>query len=316
MAKIIHTPVLLQAVLNRLAPSDDKVYVDCTLGEGGHSEAILKAAPACRVCGIEQDPAIAARAAERLAPFGERFRLFRSNFSRLQEVLTEGGFPRVDGILMDLGISSFHYEASGRGFSFQRDEPLDMRLDPDRPESAADLVNGYSESELCRILWDFGEEKMARRIVARIAARRMERPFETAADLAETVAAAVPGHGRGMKIHPATRTFQALRIAVNRELEVLEEALVQAADMLLPGGRLCVISFHSLEDRIVKRFIRSRVPHCICPERAPVCTCGEPGDLRIVNKKPDTALPEELAGNPRSRSAKLRVAEKVDRGQR
>lgn len=313
MAEIIHTPVLLHQVLNRLAPADDKLYVDCTLGEGGHSEALLKAAPGCRVCGMEQDPAIAERAVARLAVYGERFQLFRANFEQLGTLLPQAGVRQVDGILMDLGISSFHYEASGRGFSFQHDEPLDMRLDPERPESAADLVNNRSEQDLRRILQVYGEERFAGRIVRAIVRERMEYPFETARQLAQVVAAAVPGGGRNQKIHPATRTFQALRIEVNRELDVLERTLGQAADLLQPGGRLCVISFHSLEDRIVKRFMRSRVPHCVCPSKSPVCTCGEPGDLRLVNKRPEMADSQEIAANPRSRSAKLRTAEKLQR---
>lgn len=311
MGEIVHTPVLLEEVITWLAPRDDDWLVDGTLGEGGHSEALLSRFPRTRVVGIDQDPEIGKKAQARLARYGGRFRYFCGNFSRIREAVPVGE-GRIGGVLLDLGISSFHYEESGRGFSFLRDEPLDMRLSPDRTTSAADVVNGYEERALARVLQEYGEEPFAFRIAQRILAARQEKRIERSLELAALVEAAIPAGKRPRTIHPATRTFQALRIEVNRELEVLGEALAGALDVLGPGGRLAVISFHSLEDRIVKHFFRENAPHCRCPERAPLCTCGRPGRLRILTGKPVTAGAGECGANPRARSAKLRVAERLE----
>ncbi len=311
---IIHDPVLPGQVLDGLALVPGGVYVDGTLGEGGHSRLILESEPACRVIAFDQDEAIIGIARRRLAPYGERFTAICSNFESMSEALLAGGVRAVNGILLDLGISSFHYEASGRGFSFQKSEPLDMRLGVTARASASDVVNEYAEKELVRIFREYGEERYAGRIARAIVEARAKEPIMTADRLAALISRAVPASYAHERIHPATRVFQAIRIEVNRELEVLEDVLGQTVDLLLPGGRLCVISFHSLEDRIVKHFMRDNEPHCICPPRAPRCTCGCPGRLRAVYRKALVADDEEVAKNPRSRSAKLRVAERIADG--
>jgi 16S rRNA (cytosine1402-N4)-methyltransferase len=286
-------------VLDALRPAPGGTYVDCTVGAGGHAVAILEAsAPGGRLLGIDTDPSALAIAAARLAPFGDRVRLVQRNFRELQHVLSETQTTAPDGILLDLGVSSMQLDRPERGFSFQADGPLDMRLDQTAGRTAADLVNTLPERELADLIFRYGEERYSRRVARAIVGRRSSARFERTADLAHTVASRV-GRGGGRGIHPATRTFQALRIAVNDELGGLEEVLPQAADALAPGGRLAVISFHSLEDRIVKQFLRSR-----------------PETLAILTKKPIVASPEEQRGNPRSRSAKLRFAEKLHAGGR
>ena len=293
-----HLPVLPAEVLGALLPASGGTYVDCTVGAGGHAAAILDAsAPDGRLLGIDADPEALATAAQRLAPFGDRVRLVHRNYRELSRVLTETITPPPHGILLDLGVSSMQLDRAARGFSFQSDGPLDMRLDPTGGETAADLVNSLPERDLADLIFRYGEERHSRRIARSITARRTSARFQTTADLARTVAGAAGGHRAG--IHPATRTFQALRIAVNEELRGLEQALPQAADALAPGGRLAVISFHSLEDRIVKQFLRSR-----------------PEQLRILTKKPIVATEAELRANARSRSAKLRAAEKLPGGGR
>jgi 16S rRNA (cytosine1402-N4)-methyltransferase len=289
-------------------PSDGGLFVDATLGEGGHSLAFLERYPRLSVIGIDADPAILAAARERLRPFAERVRFVNSWFSRYFRDYPAG--PGPDLVLMDLGISRFHYEAAARGFSFDRDELLDMRLSPDLPTTAADIVNTFGAAELADILFTFGEERYARSIVSRLIRERSREPFKSAARLAAVVAAAVPGQYRRGRIHPATRTFQALRIAVNRELEQLEAGLADAVRVLAPAGRVGVITFHSLEDRIVKRFFREKSRECTCPPEWPICQCGGKADLRLVTGKPVTASDEEVSLNPASRSAKLRVAQK------
>jgi len=311
---IVHDPVLPREVLEGLAVVPGGIYVDGTLGEGGHSRLILEREPSCRVIGFDQDETILAIARRRLAPYGDRFMAICSNFESMAEALHDKGVPVVNGILLDLGISSFHYESSGRGFSFQKNEPLDMRLGTRARASASDVVNGYAEKELVRIFRDYGEERYAGRIARAIVEARAKELILTADRLAALISRAVPAKYAHERIHPATRVFQAIRIEVNRELEVLEHVLGQTVDLLLPGGRLCVISFHSLEDRIVKRFMRENEPHCVCPPRAPRCTCGCPGRLRAVHRKAIAADDQEVAQNPRSRSAKLRVAERIADG--
>ncbi|MGC8963263.1 MAG: 16S rRNA (cytosine(1402)-N(4))-methyltransferase RsmH [Candidatus Bipolaricaulaceae bacterium] len=284
---VFHEPVLLKEVLDLLAPRPGKVIVDATVGTGGHAEALLSLG--ATVVGIDQDPESLGVAAERLRDFGERFRPVRANFRRLREVLNELGLEKVDGILFDLGLSSWHLAHPERGFSFQEEGPLDMRMDPENPVTAADLVNSLPEREIAHILREYGEERYAARIAREIVRNR---PIRTTKELASLVARCYPP-GRH-RIHPATRTFQALRIAVNDELSALREALPQAVEALRPGGVLCVIAFHSLEDRIVKRFLREG---------------ARSGRLRLLTKKPVRPKAEEVARNPRARSARLRAAQ-------
>jgi 16S rRNA (cytosine1402-N4)-methyltransferase len=313
-AEIIHTPVMPGEVLEGLALRAGGVYVDGTLGEGGHSALILERERTCRVIACEQDAAIADIARRRLASYGERVRIHETNFEALPSVLQSEGVSAVDGILLDLGISSFHYEASGRGFSFQRDEALDMRLGPSACLSASEIINEYSERELIRVFRDYGEERHAARIARSIIAHRANIDLSRAQELAALIAESIPRAPRYMRerIHPATRVFQALRIEVNRELEVLKAFLDRVLDLLLVGARLCVISFHSLEDRIVKHFFRENEAHCVCPREAFRCTCGCPGRLRALPRRAIIASEEEVQNNPRARSAKLRIAERVD----
>lgn len=305
-----HTPVLLREVLEGLIVRPGGVYIDGTLGAGGHAEAILAAsAPDGRLLGLDRDPQAVTRATARLEPYGERAVLLHASYVELGTLARERGFFPVEGVLFDLGFSSLQVAAAERGFAFRLAGPLDMRFDPAAAgPTAADLVNTLPEAELADLLWRYGEESRSRRIAQAIVAAR---PLESTGELAEIVAAAV-GHPRGRRIHPATRVFQALRIAVNRELESLEAVLPQAVEVLRPGGRLAIITFHSLEDRIVKRFFRQEARGCICPPEVPICTCGHQPALRLVNRKPLRPSAEELAANPRSRSAKLRVAEKLN----
>ncbi len=307
---IVHTPVLLAEVLELLVPpSDGGLLVDATLGEGGHAEAFLRRYPGLSLIGLDQDPAILEVARERLASFGDRVRLVHARFGSFFTDWT--GERRPDLVLMDLGISRFHYEAGARGFSFDRGEPLDMRLDPRAVMTAADIVNTCEPAELAGILRRFGEESFARPIVSRIVRERSREPVATSDRLARIVAAAVPAGRRHGRTHPATRTFQALRIAVNGELDQLATGLAAALDVLTPGGRIGVISFHSLEDRIVKGLFREGARECTCPPEWPICRCGGKAELRLLTRKPRVASEEEVSLNPASRSAKLRVAEKI-----
>ena len=302
--RAVHTPVLLAEVLGLLAPQDGpSFFVDATLGEGGHAEAILERWPAVRLVGVEVDAAIAGVAQARLERFGERFRLWRGWFSDYfagLQAQREGGPDRV---LFDLGVSSYHYEASGRGFSFGRDEALDMRLDAAAETSARDLVNSLGQAELADLFYRYGEERYSRPIARRIAREREGRPIESALQLSDIIRAAVPPSYRHGRIHPATRCFQALRIAVNGELDRIEPAVTGAAGALNPGGRVGVIAFHSLEDRIVKRLFRRL-------SGAGEEAAGETR-FRLVTRKPVMATGAEAAGNPPSRSARLRVLERV-----
>ncbi|MBI3941892.1 MAG: 16S rRNA (cytosine(1402)-N(4))-methyltransferase RsmH [Chloroflexi bacterium] len=302
-----HTPVLPGEVLDALQPHPGGVYIDGTVGAGGHSQLILHAAgPGSRLLGLDADPDALARAGERLASFGERIVLVHSNFADLFEVAQEYGFTPCDGILLDLGLSSMQLSDGGRGFSFQQDGPLDMRFDPSQPETAADLLNNLPEQELANLIYEYGEEHQSRRIARAIV---QARPLRTTRQLADLVAR-VTGRGR-QGIHPATRTFQALRIGVNEELQMLEKVLPQALRCLKPGGRLAVISFHSLEDRIVKNFFQQEARDCICPPEQPICTCHHHSTLAIITRRPVQSTEEEISRNPRSRSAKLRLAERL-----
>jgi len=303
-----HTPVLLDEVMRELVPISGQRIIDCTVGAGGHTEAILNAtAPNGQVLGIDADPAAIHIARQRLIPFGERVRLVNANFAQLAEIASRHAFVPVHGILLDLGLSSMQLSAAERGFSFQHDGPLDMRFDPDSPTTAADLVNNLSQGQLADLLYRFGEERRSRAIARAIVSAR---PLHTTRQLADAVARAVGGR-RQARLHPATRTFQALRIAINDELWALSEALNQAVTLLVPGGRLAIISFHSLEDRIVKNYFSQESKDCLCPPEQPMCTCGHKARLRIHTRKPITASRDELELNPRARSAKLRVAEYI-----
>lgn len=314
-----HIPVLLDAVLNGLSVREGGTYIDGTVGAGGHSFAILQSAPNVRLLGLDTDPTALDLASKRLAPYIEsgQARLVRTNFESIADVARQEAFSQVDGILLDLGVSSMQLDTPERGFSFRSEGPLDMRLNPEGSVTAADLVNTLPENELADLIYKYGEEPASRRIARRIVERRAQQPISTTADLASIVSRAMGGKVAGRSrnpIHPATKTFQALRIAVNRELQTLESALSSAVELLKPGGRLAVISFHSLEDRAVKRFIRQEQRGCICPPELPVCQCGRKPTLRAVNTKPIEATEQEARDNPRSRSAKLRVAEKLTSG--
>ncbi len=298
-----HQPVLLAPVLAQLRPAPGELFVDGTLGGGGHSEALLMAG--ARVIGIDQDPQALEFAGRRLARFGAAFTPVRRNFEAIPAVLDELGVDRVDGILLDIGVSSWQLDEASRGFSFQAEGPLDMRMDPEGSVTAADLVNQESEEELTRLFREYGEEKAARRIAAHLVRERSKRPFVTTLDLARGVEAVVPRRGR---IHPATKVFQALRMAVNRELEVLQSVLASVTERLLPGGRLGVITFHSLEDRIVKQFLRHHsTPQLDRPEW-PAPRPNPDFFFQYPLPKPATASDAEQTANPRSRSARLRVA--------
>ncbi|RME69592.1 MAG: 16S rRNA (cytosine(1402)-N(4))-methyltransferase RsmH [Chloroflexi bacterium] len=308
----MHQSVLLEEVIAYLRPQPHGVYIDMTVGAGGHAAAVLEASsPDGQLFGFDQDGQALEIAAARLAEFGPRVHLYQLNFDRLRQAVQDYGIPPADGILFDLGISSMQVDQPERGFSFLADGPLDMRMDPTHGPSAADLVNHLPESELAELIFRYGEERYSRRIARAIVRAR---PIFRTSDLAQIVAAAVPGggrKGRRERIHPATRTFQALRIAVNDELGALERALPQAVEQLKPGGRLAVISFHSLEDRIVKQFFRREAQDCICPPSQPVCVCQHKATIHIITKKPITPSPAEIESNPRARSAKLRVVESI-----
>jgi 16S rRNA (cytosine1402-N4)-methyltransferase len=302
-----HLPVLYQEILTAIQPRSPGKYVDCTVGAGGHAQGILEqSSPKGQLLGIDLDPAAIAIASQRLKDFGGRAILTRASYTGLKGELEKLGWQSVQGVLLDLGVSSMQFDQPERGFSFREDAPLDMRFNPDQGQSAADLVNTLSETELADILWRYGDERLSRRIARQIAANR---PLKTTRQLAELVKRAY-GNKIG-HIHPATRTFQALRIAVNGELEALEEVLPQAVGALSPGGRIAIISFHSLEDRIIKKYFQRESQDCICPPEQPLCTCGHQASLKVITKHPITASGSELENNDRARSAKLRVAEKL-----
>jgi 16S rRNA (cytosine1402-N4)-methyltransferase len=308
----LHTSVLLAETIELLAPGRGGTFVDCTLGLGGHSEALLERFPAAELIGIDQDLEAIAFAERRLEKFGGRFRIFHANFSELEKVLEQAGIDKADGILADLGVSSLQLDSTERGFSFRSDAPLDMRMNAEAGgETAADLLETLSEFEIARIIYEYGEEKFSRRIARRIVAKREhgEGP-KTTKELVDLVAKAVPFNKKD-KIHPATRTFQALRIAVNRELEILDEFLGSAIDKLKNGGRLAVISFHSLEDRIVKRTLQKMSGKCECSPNFPVCFCGAEKKVEILTRKPIVPTEFEIKNNPRARSAKLRACRKI-----
>lgn len=302
----MHIAVLYDEIMQWLQPRPGGRYVDGTLGGAGHSAGLLAASsPSGRLLGLDADAAAIARGREALASYGERAVLVPSSFVHLKSLAQQHGFFPAEGVLLDLGLSSFQLADPARGFSFQEDGPLDMRFDTSQGAPAAELVNELPEAELADLFWRYGEERFSRRIARAIVARR---PVTTTRELAQLVERAV---GRRERIHPATRIFQALRIAVNRELEALELVLPQALEVLAPGGRLAVISFHSGEDRIVKQFLAREAKDCICPPELPACVCDHRATVRILTRKPVMPGPEEQERNPRSRSARLRVAERL-----
>ncbi len=315
-----HTPVLLAEVTQYLSPHDGSIIVDCTLGGAGHARRFAELiAPTGILVGIDQDDAALAAASDALR-LGQQAHegaaphtvLLKGNFADLDELLAEAGIPYADGILMDLGVSSPQLDVRGRGFSYQEDAPLDMRMDPSSSQpTAADVVNTYSEPDLARVLREYGEERWASRIAAFIVAARGHHPVTTTGELVEIVKAAIPASARRSGGHPARRTFQALRIEVNRELEALERGLEAAVRWLGPGGRLAVISYHSLEDRITKNLFTGLATGCTCPPDLPVCRCGRVPVVRVITRRPVAPATEEIERNPRARSAKLRVVEKV-----
>ena len=308
--RLPHLPVLYQEIITALRPNSPGRYVDCTVGAGGHAAGILEhSSPDGQLLGLDLDPRALALANLRLSPFGERVHLVQASYTTLPAQIHQLGWENVQGIVFDLGVSSMQIDTPERGFSFQEEGPLDMRFDPTQPLTAADVLNTWSERELADLLWQYGEEPQSRRIARAIV---QDRPLHSTRDLAALVAS-VAG-GRKGHLHPATRTFQALRIVVNRELEAIAEFLPLAVEALAPGGRLAVISFHSLEDRIVKQYFKRESRDCICPPEQPVCTCGHRASVTEVNRHPITASEEEVQTNPRARSARLRIVEKENTG--
>ena len=307
----LHVSVLLHECIENLNIRPDGIYVDGTLGMGGHSEQIAARLTTGKLIGIDRDETAIERAGARLAPFGDRVQLVHGNFRDTAAILDRLGIDAVDGMLFDLGVSSPQLDESERGFSYMHDAPLDMRMDATEGLSAWNVVNEWPEGELKRILYEYGEERYAPRIAGAIVRARAQQPIATTMELVDVIRSAMPGAALREKQHPAKRSFQAIRIAVNDELGELQPMLRAAADHLNPGGRLAVISFHSLEDRIVKKTMQELATGCTCPPNFPVCVCGKKPTVRLVNRKPIVCGPAELTYNPRARSAKLRVAEKL-----
>ena len=306
-----HYPVLLHESIDALDIRPDGVYVDGTLGMGGHSEEIAKRLAGGRLIAVDRDLSALERAKERLAPYAGKITFIHGNFRDLPKLLRDCGIQTVDGMLFDLGVSSPQLDEADRGFSYMSDAPLDMRMDTSESLTAWFVVNKWPEEKLKKILYEFGEERYSPRIAAAIVRRRAVSPIDTTGELTEVIRGAMPAAGLREKQHPAKRSFQAIRIAVNDELSAISELMDGAADLLSPGGRLAVISFHSLEDRIVKNAIAARERGCTCPRDFPVCTCGFRQTLRSVTRKPILPSQKELEENPRSRSAKLRAAERI-----
>ncbi len=308
----LHKSVLLAETLELLKPQVNEIFVDATLGLGGHTEAILSAANEISVVGIDQDAEAIELARARLENFGEKIKIFHANFSDIKTVLADAGVESVNGVLADLGVSSLQFDSKTRGFSFRFDAPLDMRMNADSGgETAAEMLERLSEFEIARVIYEYGEERFSRRIARRIVWKReLGEAVKTTKELVELVEKSVK-RGRSDKIHPATRTFQALRIAVNGELEILERFIRDSVDVLKTGGRLTIITFHSLEDRIVKQTLQKLSGKCFCPPRLPQCACGARKSVEILTKKPIVASEAELEENPRARSAKLRACLKL-----
>jgi 16S rRNA (cytosine1402-N4)-methyltransferase len=309
-----HETVLLQESIDAIVTDPDGIYVDCTLGGGGHSAAILeRLSPQGMLIGFDRDPAALMAATAKLVRFSSQVRLVPGNFAEIDTLLTRLGIGQVNGVLFDLGVSSHQLDLPQRGFSYMKEGPLDMRMDPAQSLSALQVVNEYSEDELNRVIFEYGEERWARRIAKFIVEARQMKPLQNTAELVEVITAAIPAAARRQGPHPAKRTFQAIRIEVNGELRILAGALHCAIERLAPGGRIGVISFHSLEDRIVKNVFAGLLGRCTCPPRAPICTCNARAVLALRGKALAPS-DEEVERNPRSRSAKLRVAEKIGQG--
>lgn len=312
MSEFKHIPIMLKEVLELLKPERGGIYADGTLGGGGHSEAILTALPdGGKLYGIDRDMDAINAASKRLEPFGDKFTAVHGNFFDMKELMHQRGVDKLDGILMDLGVSSYQLDAAERGFSYKEDAPLDMRMDKSAAFSAYDVVNGYGSEQLFRIIKDYGEERYASRIANAIVKNRAEKPIATTLELADIIARSMPAAARREAQHPAKRTFQAIRIEVNNELGGLEKAIEDAHDLLAPGGVMAVITFHSLEDRIIKQAFRRFEKPCTCDPRAPICTCGKVPTAKVLTRKPIVAGEAELEYNPRARSAKLRAIEKL-----
>lgn len=307
-----HVSVLAEECIQALNLRPDGVYVDGTTGGGGHSLRIAQQlAPAGRLICIDRDEEALAAASRRLEAYRDRVTFVKSNFAQIAQVIEGQGLAGVDGILFDLGVSSYQLDNGDRGFSYMHDAPLDMRMDRSQPFSAWDVVNTYTQEQLRQILWEYGEERYSGRVAAAIVQQRKESPIETTGQLAQVIREAMPAAARREKQHPAKRSFQAIRIEVNGELRAVEQAMEGSVDKLLPGGRLAVISFHSLEDRIVKKIFAQQAKGCTCPPEFPVCVCGKKPRLKLISRGVITAGQKELDENPRARSAKLRVAERI-----
>lgn len=306
-----HKSVLLEETVDSLAIKPDGIYVDGTLGGGGHAfEVCSRLSDKGRLIGIDQDADAIQAATKRLEPFSDRVTIVRSNYEQAAAVLSELGIQKVDGIYLDLGVSSYQLDTAERGFTYREDAPLDMRMDQRNTQTAADIINTYSEMELYRIIRDYGEDRFAKNIAKHIVRRREDKPIETTGELIEVIKAAIPMKVRATGGHPAKRTFQALRIELNHELDVLNRSIDTMIDLLNPGGRLSIITFHSLEDRIVKTRFRDNENPCICPPEFPVCMCGRKSKGAVVTRKPILPTEEEVESNKRSKSAKLRVFER------
>ena len=307
-----HKSVLLYETVDSLNIRPDGIYVDGTLGGGGHAyEGCRRLGEHGRLIGIDQDADAIAAATKRLEPFADKVTVVRSNYENIASVLHELGIEKVDGIYLDLGVSSYQLDTASRGFTYREDAPLDMRMDQRNTQTAADIVNTYSEMELYRIIRDYGEDRFAKNIAKHIVRQRQEKPYETTGELIETIKAAIPAKIRATGGHPAKRTFQAIRIELNHELDVLNCSIDTMIDLLNPGGRLSIITFHSLEDRIVKKRFRDNENPCICPPEFPVCMCGRKSKGTVITRKPIVPGEEELEYNKRSKSSKLRVFERA-----
>lgn len=304
-----HYSVMLAETINELNIKPDGIYVDGTLGGGGHAYEVCSRLTGGRFYGIDQDDAAIAAAGERLAPFGDKVTIIRNNYRNARAALAELGVEKVDGVVLDLGVSSYQLDTEDRGFSYRFDAPLDMRMDRRQTLTAREIVNGYSEMELFRIIKNYGEDQFAKNIAKHIVRARAEKPIETTFELNEVIKAAIPAKMR-QNGHPSKQTFQAIRIECNQELEVLKNALDDFIDMLNPGGRICIITFHSLEDRIVKTAFKKNENPCTCPPEFPVCVCGNISKGKVITKKPILPSTRELEVNSRSKSAKLRVFQK------
>ena len=310
--EFVHKSIMLEEVIESLAIKPNGIYVDGTLGGAGHSSEIAKRlGPEGRLIGIDQDGEAIAAATKRLEPYKDRVTIVRSNYAQMCQVLKELGISKVDGILLDLGVSSYQLDNAERGFTYREDVPLDMRMDQRQTKTARDIVNEYSEMELYHMIRNYGEDKFAKNIAKHIVRARENAPIETTGELAEIIKAAIPAKVRATGGHPAKRTFQAIRIELNQELTVLEQSIDTMIDLLNPSGRLSIITFHSLEDRIVKKRFRESEHPCICPPDFPVCVCGRVSKGRVITRKPILPSEEELEVNSRSKSAKLRVFERA-----